>query len=74
MEKDKFDQALLIRADLANLGIKLSNTQLLRLERDNRFPRRIYLTPARVVWYRREIDAWIQSRADERSRRTYSDY
>jgi prophage regulatory protein len=65
---------LLRRTDLKNLGIQLSNTQLLRLEAANRFPRRIYLTPARVVWYAHEVRAWIEDRAAERAHRVYSDY
>jgi predicted DNA-binding transcriptional regulator AlpA len=65
---------LLTRADIKRLGIALSNTQLLRLERNNRFPRRIYLTPARVVWYAREIFAWIEARAAEREHRVYANY
>lgn len=66
--------ALMTRQDLRGIGISLSNTQLLRLEGKKRFPRRIYLTPARVVWYRHEIIAWIGARAAERQHRVYAVY
>ena len=65
---------LLKREDIKLLGISLSNTQLLRLEAKNRFPRRIYLTPGKVVWYAHEIHLWIDARAAERSQRIYSNY
>jgi len=65
---------LLTRNDLKRLGISLSNTQLIRLERDGRFPRRVYLTPARVVWLESEILEWIEARAAERAHRVYSEY
>ena len=71
--EQKFSE-LVTRYDIKRLGISLSNTQLIRLERANRFPRRIYLTPSRVVWYAHEVWAWIEARAAEREHRVYSDY
>ena len=74
MEQPDEERALLTRPELNGRGIRLSNTQLLRLEAAGQFPRRIYLTPARVVWYVHEIDAWIESRASQRAHRVYSKY
>lgn len=74
MESRSETTQLLTRSDIRKLGITLSNTQLLRLEAKQRFPRRIYLTPARVVWYAHEITAWIEARAAERAHRVYGNY
>jgi prophage regulatory protein len=46
---------LLGRRDLENLGISYSNVHLLRLEADGKFPKRLYLSPARVAWVESEI-------------------
>jgi len=64
---------LLNRRDLKAFGISLSNTQLLRLEALNRFPRRVYISAARVAWIRSEIDEWLAARSAERVQRKYSD-
>ena len=49
----------LSRNDLKAKGIHYSNVHLLRLENDGKFPRRIYLSPARVAWIESEIDDYI---------------
>jgi prophage regulatory protein len=46
-------------ADLKARGIFYSNVHLLRLEADGKFPQRVYLSPARVVWIEAEIEAYI---------------
>jgi prophage regulatory protein len=46
---------LLGREDLRRLGVKYSNVHLLRLEADGKFPKRLYLSPARVAWVESEI-------------------
>jgi prophage regulatory protein len=46
-------------SDLRARGISYSNVHLLRLEADGKFPQRVYLSPARVVWIEAEIDAYI---------------
>ena len=51
---------------LRDKGIKTSNVHLLRLEGENKFPRRFRLTENRVVWLEDEIDAWIEQRAAAR--------
>jgi prophage regulatory protein len=57
---------LLGRHDLRELGITYSNPSLLRLEAQGRFPRRLYLSPAKVAWSKAEIFDWIAARAAER--------
>ncbi len=50
---------LIALADLRRRGIKLSNTTMLKMEAEGKFPRRIYLTPRTVVWSAEAIDAHI---------------
>jgi prophage regulatory protein len=42
----------------------LSDTQIWRLERDQKFPHRIQLSPSgmAVGWYEDEVEAWVHSR------------
>lgn len=47
------------RAGLAQRGIAYSAVHLLRLEAEGKFPRRIYLSPARVAWIEAEIDDYL---------------
>ena len=58
---------LLEYADLRVRGIKYSKCQLWRLERANRFPQPVRLSPTRKCWAEDEIDAWIQARVDGRA-------
>lgn len=46
-------------SDLKARGISYSNVHLLRLEADGKFPKRVFLSPARVVWIEAEIDGYI---------------
>lgn len=50
---------LLTRADLKQLGIKISNSTMLRMEAQGKMPKRRYLTPCTVVWSRNEIEAFL---------------
>lgn len=50
---------LLSREDLKLLGISYSNVHLLRLEELGKFPRRMFLSPARVAWIESEVRAYI---------------
>lgn len=43
-------------------GINHSNVHLLRLEKEEKFPRRFYLTENRVGWLEEDIDRWIRER------------
>jgi predicted DNA-binding transcriptional regulator AlpA len=41
--------------DLPSVGILLSNSYRLRLEKDGKFPRRVHPTPQTTAYVRREI-------------------
>lgn len=57
---------LLVRGDLSRLGIKLSNTTMLRLEVAGRFPKRIRIGAHSVAWLASEVYAHIQALAAAR--------
>lgn len=59
-------QILYTRADLRRLGITFSNATLLRQEAAGRFPRRVYLSPARVAWVSAEIHEHIEEKMAQR--------
>lgn len=69
----KIEKLFLTRADLKALGIGFSNSQALRLEALNRFPRRIRLGAATVCWDRNEIMDWIEQRKIERATWSYAE-
>jgi predicted DNA-binding transcriptional regulator AlpA len=46
---------LLSRKNLKYLGIDYCNVHLLRLEAEGKFPKRLYLSPARAAWVESEI-------------------
>lgn len=50
---------LLTRADLQELGIRISRSTMLRMEAQGKFPKRRYLTPRTVVWHRDEIERFL---------------
>lgn len=52
---------LLTRADLKELGIKISNSTMLRMEAQGKMPKRRYLTPRTVAWSRNEIEEFLAS-------------
>lgn len=54
---------LVDRAGLKALGVTFSNAWLLRLEADNRFPRRISLGSRKCCWLLTEIRSFISERA-----------
>ena len=68
------EQIVLNRRDLMSLGIRVSNSSLLRWEQAGRFPRRIRMAGTTVAWLKSEVDAWVEARAEERSRHTYADF
>jgi prophage regulatory protein len=53
------------------VGLPFSREHVWRLEAANKFPRRIYLSPQKVVWYEDEILAWLAERDAERAVRIY---
>ena len=57
---------LLTRGDLPKLGIKLSNSTLLRLEASGKFPKRVRLGGHSVAWLTTEIEAHVEALASAR--------
>jgi predicted DNA-binding transcriptional regulator AlpA len=51
--------------------VKISREQVWRLEATNKWPRRIYLSPNKVVWDLDEILAHLEKLAAERAARVY---
>lgn len=68
------DSVLLNTADLRSLGVRVSNTTLLRWEAKGRFPRRIRLAGTSIAWIKSEIDEWLAQRAEERANTHYAEY
>jgi prophage regulatory protein len=64
---------VLMREDLKRMGIKVSNTSLLRWEALGRFPRRIRMAGTSVAWLATEVNAWLDQRANERAQHHYAD-
>jgi prophage regulatory protein len=60
--------------DLRALGIRKSNTTLLRWESLGRFPRRLRFAGTSIGWMASEIDSWLEDRAEERARHVYAEY
>ncbi|MDP7143111.1 MAG: AlpA family phage regulatory protein [Alphaproteobacteria bacterium] len=52
-------RTLLTRSDLAEMGISYSNSHLLKLEKDELFPKRIYLSAQKVCWDLTEVNDWL---------------
>jgi predicted DNA-binding transcriptional regulator AlpA len=50
----------LSRDELKRRGLGYSNVHLLRLESEGKFPKRIYLSPARVAWLEAEIVEYVE--------------
>ena len=46
--------------------VPYSRVQIWRLERQDKFPRRVRLGPNRIGWLESEVDDWIRSRLDDR--------
>lgn len=66
-------QIVLNRSDLKRLGIRVSNSSLLRWEHSGRFPRRIRMAGTSVAWLKSEVEAWLSERATERANHHYAD-
>ena len=62
---------LLTFKQLLEIGIRFSREHIWRLEAASKFPRRIYLSPQKVVWFEDEILAWLAERDAERETRVY---
>jgi predicted DNA-binding transcriptional regulator AlpA len=48
-------------------GIAYSKVQIWRLEKQNKFPHRVRLGPARHGWIEEELDAWMADLARARN-------
>lgn len=72
-DNDNNLKVLLTRSDLHNMGIKLSNSSLLRAESRGAFPRRMRISPATVCWDRAEVSAWLEARKSERATWHYAE-
>lgn len=60
------NKILLAREDLPRLGITISNSTMLRLEAQGRFPKRVRLGAHSVAWLASEIRAHIDALASAR--------
>jgi predicted DNA-binding transcriptional regulator AlpA len=58
-DSDKEDQERLIGERERHRITSVSRAQCWRLERDNKFPRRLYLGPRTVRWRLTEVLTWI---------------
>jgi predicted DNA-binding transcriptional regulator AlpA len=61
MERFGMARNILLRKQL-RARVPYSDTQIWRLEKQDKFPHRIKLSEARVGWFEDEIDAWIAER------------
>jgi prophage regulatory protein len=75
MENKMTEEGPLIysRDDLKRLGIRVSNSSLLRWEATGRFPRRIRLGGTSVAWLAEEVASWLSECAAARARTVYAD-
>ena len=67
MAADEATDAIeLIRLPGVQRKVPYSRVQIWRMEKANKFPKRIVLGPNSCAWLRHEIDAWITERAAQR--------
>jgi prophage regulatory protein len=52
----------IIRKKALRGKVPLSDSQIWRLEQQDKFPRRVQLGPMAVGWYEDEVDDWIETR------------
>lgn len=57
---------LLTRGDLPRMGIRISNSTLLRLEAAGKFPKRVRIGAHSVAWLASEVEAHVSALAAER--------
>jgi prophage regulatory protein len=67
-------KTLATRDDLKRMGINVSNTSLLRWEKQGRFPRRIRMAGTTVAWFVSDLEDWLADRSAERTRTHYAEY
>lgn len=71
--KNDCQRSLFSRDDLKRMGIRVSNTSLLRWEALGRFPRRTRMAGCSVAWLADEVTQWLETRASERANHVYAD-
>jgi prophage regulatory protein len=59
---------LIAQSDLPAKGITLGNDLRANLEAENRFPKRVRITPRTYGYVEAEIDAWLEAKIEERDR------
>jgi len=74
MKLENGRKTLATRDDLKRLGIIVSNTTLLRWEKQGRFPRRLKCGGTTVAWFLSEIEDWFTERDAERAHTHYAEY
>ena len=60
---------IIIYSQLPAFGIHYCKTSLWRMEKTDRFPRRVHLSAAKIGWRFSEIKAWLDTRDAERAGR-----
>ena len=73
MKEGELARIIYSRSDLKALGIKVSNSTLLRWEARGRFPRRIRMAGTSVGWLANEVEQWLKDRGSERGSYHYED-
>lgn len=67
-------KTLATRDDLKRMGINVSNTSLLRWEKQGRFPRHIRMAGTSVAWFVSDLEDWLAERDAEPARTYYAEY
>lgn len=67
MNDKQENQKIFIKpSELRDLGINYSNSHLLKMSRENRFPQRKYLSPYKPVYIYSEILDWVDQQTSKR--------
>jgi Prophage CP4-57 regulatory protein (AlpA) len=66
-QEDTMNHKLIAPADLPAKGITLGNDQRSNLEAENRFPKRVRITPRTYAYIESEIDDWLAVKVAERN-------
>ena len=62
----QIERLLVSKKELKTIGIPYSFQHIARLEKANRFPKRIVLGQCRVAWCYKEVCEWIAERVARR--------
>jgi prophage regulatory protein len=57
----------LLRKKELKKKVRMSDATIWRLERDNKFPKRLQIGPNSVAWIEAEVDEWIENKAAQRA-------